>query len=74
MRYLYYLFHFLHRIPSIEKILEEKKMIIQSSKEILTWYNELKNHCLNYTKTIKLKKTGVTVKRSKSECDRSESE
>ena len=37
----------------IEKIFEEKKMIIQSSKEILTWYNELKNHCLNYTKTIK---------------------
>jgi hypothetical protein len=26
---------------------------MQSSKEILTWYNELKNQCLNYTKTIK---------------------
>ena len=36
-----------------EKIFEEKKIIMQSSKEILTWYNELKNHCLNYTKTIK---------------------
>ena len=36
-----------------EKIFEEKKLIIQSSKEILTWYNELKNQCLNYTKTIK---------------------
>ena len=41
-----------------EKIFEEKKLIMQSSKEILTWYNELKNHCLNYTclnytKTIK---------------------
>ena len=37
----------------IEKIIEEKKIIFQSSKEILTWYNELKNQCLNYTKTIK---------------------
>ena len=37
----------------IEKIFEEKKIIMQSSKEILTWYNELKNQCLNYTKTIK---------------------
>ena len=36
-----------------EKIFEEKKIIMQSSKEILTWYNELKNQCLNYTKTIK---------------------
>jgi len=36
-----------------EKIFEEKKLIMQSSKEILTWYNELKNQCLNYTKTIK---------------------
>ena len=36
-----------------EKIIEEKKIIMQSSKEILTWYNELKNQCLNYTKTIK---------------------
>ena len=36
-----------------EKIIEEKKILMQSSKEILTWYNELKNHCLNYTKTIK---------------------
>ena len=26
-----------------EKIFEEKKIIMQSSKEILTWYNELKN-------------------------------
>jgi hypothetical protein len=37
----------------IDKIFEEKKMIMQNSKEILTWYNELKNQCLNYTKTIK---------------------
>ena len=37
----------------VEKIIEEKKLIFQSSKEILTWYNELKNQCLNYTKTIK---------------------
>ena len=37
----------------IDKIFEDKKIIIQSSKEILTWYNELKNQCLNYTKTIK---------------------
>ena len=37
----------------IDKIFEEKKIIMQSSKEILTWYNELKNQCLNYTKTIK---------------------
>ena len=37
----------------IDKIFEEKKIIVQSSKEILTWYNELKNQCLNYTKTIK---------------------
>ena len=37
----------------IEKIFEEKKNIMQSSREILTWYNELKNQCLNYTKTIK---------------------
>ena len=37
----------------IDKIFEEKKNIMQSSKEILTWYNELKNQCLNYTKTIK---------------------
>ena len=36
-----------------DKIIEEKKMIIQSSREILTWYNELKNQCLTYTKTIK---------------------
>ena len=36
-----------------EKVLEEKKAIIGSSREILTWYNELKNHVLNYTKTIK---------------------
>ena len=36
-----------------EKIFEEKKIIMQSSKEILTWYNELKRQCLNYTKTIK---------------------
>ena len=36
-----------------EKIFEEKKAIIESSKEILAWYNELKNHLLNYTKTIK---------------------
>ena len=36
-----------------DKIFEEKKNIIQSSREILTWYNELKNQCLNYTKTIK---------------------
>ena len=31
-----------------EKIFEEKKAIIESSKEILAWYNELKNHLLNY--------------------------
>ena len=37
----------------IDKIFEEKKILVQSSKEILTWYNELKNQCLNYTKTIK---------------------
>ena len=37
----------------IDKIFEEKKIIVQSSKEILSWYNELKNQCLNYTKTIK---------------------
>ena len=37
----------------VEKIIDEKKIIMQSSKEILTWYNELKNQCLNYTKTIK---------------------
>ena len=37
----------------IDKIFEEKKNIVQNSKEILTWYNELKNQCLNYTKTIK---------------------
>ena len=37
----------------IDKIFEEKKNIMQSSREILTWYNELKNQCLNYTKTIK---------------------
>ena len=37
----------------IDKIFEEKKMIMQNSKVILTWYNELKNQCLNYTKTIK---------------------
>ena len=37
----------------IEKIFEDKKLILQSSKEILTWYNELKNQCLNYTKTVK---------------------
>ena len=36
-----------------EKIFEEKKAIIESSKEILTWYNELKNQLLTYTKTIK---------------------
>ena len=37
----------------IDKIFEEKKILVQSSKEILTWYNELKSQCLNYTKTIK---------------------
>jgi hypothetical protein len=37
----------------IDKIFEEKKILVQSSKEILTWHNELKNQCLNYTKTIK---------------------
>ena len=37
----------------IENILEDKKLLIQGSKEILTWYNELKNQCLNYTKTVK---------------------
>ena len=37
----------------IDKIFEEKKLIVQSSRDILSWYNELKNQCLNYTKTIK---------------------
>ena len=36
-----------------EKIIEDKKSIVQNSKEILNWYNELKNKCINYTKTIK---------------------
>ena len=37
----------------IDKIFEEKKIILKNSKDILIWYNELKNQCLNYTKTIK---------------------
>ena len=37
----------------IDKIFEEKKIIMKNSKDILIWYNELKNQCLNYTKTIK---------------------
>ena len=37
----------------IDKIFEEKKIIMKNSKDILLWYNELKNQCLNYTKTIK---------------------
>lgn len=38
---------------SYEKLIENKKIVVNSSQDILTAYNELKEHLLLYTKAIK---------------------
>ena len=37
----------------IEQIIEQKKILLQNSQNVLLFYNEIKNELLKYTKTIK---------------------